>query len=177
MEWGGTSRSSEAASKRGRTSLVLTPRDHGVGGASTCPTLLLVDIGHPPTTYGNRVINKKLLHIPGFWIICPLWHILRAYHLTFACSVALARSFSATLVFLNSLLEISLRTESHSSLRKQTCANRNQVMTSHSSWSVNPSFSFSIASPSSSEKTGSRSCCFFKRRRYERKDNKAEGTF
>lgn len=54
-----------------------------------------------------------------------------------------------------------LRTESLSLLRKQTHANLNQVITSQSPWSVNPSFSFSIASPSSSEKTGSRSCCLF----------------
>lgn len=33
-------------------------------------------------------------------------------------------------------------------------------MTSHSPLSVKPSFSFSMARPSSSENTGSRSCCF-----------------
>lgn len=35
-----------------------------------------------------------------------------------------------------------------------------QPITSHRPWSVKPSFSFSTARPRSSEKTGSRSCCF-----------------
>lgn len=62
-----------------------------------------------------------------------------------------------------------VRTESLSLLKKQIRDNLNQGITSQSPWSVNPSFSFSIASPSSSEKTGSPSCCFLECTRYERK--------
>lgn len=100
-----------------RDVLVLVPCDQRKGGtsgvagggaspSSWAPALQIWHIGCPPTAYRNYVINKKLLQIRGVWIF-PLWHILRAYYIIFACSLALACSFSAALVFLNYLLQIS----------------------------------------------------------------------
>lgn len=136
----------------------------GLPPAAGAPPPLISDIRCPPTTSRHSVINKKLLHIPGFWIIFPLWHILRAYYLIFACSLALATlllRYSGISKLTSTGLTSPVRTGSLSLLRKQMRANLNQVITSQSPWRVNPSFSFSIASPSSSEKTGSPSCCFF----------------
>lgn len=101
-----------------------------------------------------------------------LYHIclLFSFGMFFLCCSGISKLSSTDLTS-------PVRNEQLSLLRNQWHANLNQVSTSQSPWSVNPSLSFSIASPSSSEKTGSPSCCFFECKRYERKENKTEGTF
>lgn len=104
--------------QRGETSWVLIAGDQRKGGTSgACGTPggrtssssggPTPSHGCPSTAYRNHVINTKLLHIWGVWIIFPLWHNLRTYYLVFDCSLASACSSFATLFFLNYLPPIS----------------------------------------------------------------------